>query len=170
MAIAILFSTKYIKKEIKDILLVIIGDGPEKAKLMDLTERINVKENVLFSGRISHKLLPEYYRSCDLFVNPSIEDKTGDTEGLGVSILEAMASKKPAIVSEIGGITSILQHNSALGVPSEKPEILGKKIIEVLEDPSFKDNIGEKALKTVKQHFSWPKLAQRFEEAYTSLL
>ncbi|MFX1514564.1 MAG: glycosyltransferase [Promethearchaeota archaeon] len=158
-----------VHKQIEDVLLLIVNDGPEKGRLLGLTEKLDLKDNVKFCGRVPHTQLPDYYNACDIFVNPSIIDKVGDTEGLGVSILEAMASGKPAVVSKVGGITTILRYKGAVGVPPAKPEVLASKIIELLEDPLQRKHIGDNAVKTIKENFSWPILAQKFEQAYKSL-
>ncbi len=161
---------KAVKEQIKDVKLLIVGGGPEKNRLLGLCDKLDLKENIHFCGRVPSEHLPDYYKACDIFVNPSIMDKAGDTEGLGVSILEAMASGKPVIVSKVGGITTILGYKGSIGVPYGDTDKLSKRVIELLEDPSQRKNISQQAIETIQQHFSWPRLAEKFENAYKSIL
>lgn len=98
----------YLIEAMKDIdaLLVIAGDGPLRNKLEKQAEEI--KGKVKFLGAKTHEELKYIYASADIFVAPSITASDGDQEGLGLVILEAMASGLPVIASDSGGISQMI--------------------------------------------------------------
>lgn len=89
--------------------LIIVGDGPLREKLMQ--QALDLKDRVEFLGAKTHKELPVIYASADIFVAPSVTASDGDKEGLGLVLLEAMASGLPVIGSNSGGIPEIVKNN-----------------------------------------------------------
>ncbi len=150
-----------------DTRLVIVGEGPEKEPLMKLSKELGVGENVIFTGGIPNEKLPSFYGSSDVFVLPSIVDSRGDTEGLGVVLLEAMAAGCPAIASDVGGIPDIIENDkNGFLVQQKSPEQLAEKIIILLENKKLREKFKENGLKTVKEKFDWGVIAERFHETY----
>lgn len=89
-----------------DALLVVVGDGPLREELKAQAEAI--KEKVVFLGAKTHDELRIIYASADIFVCPSVTGKDGAQEGLGLVILEAMASGVPVVASRSGGIVQLI--------------------------------------------------------------
>lgn len=89
-----------------DALLVIVGDGPLRNSLMKQAEESEI--NVKFLSSKTHDELKIIYASADLFVAPSITGHHGNMEGLGLVILEAMASGLPVISNRSGGISELI--------------------------------------------------------------
>ncbi len=143
--------------------LVIGGSGPEEANLRQLVKEQNLNKNIIFTGFISVEDLPTYYASADIFVLPSVETKSGDTEGLGVVLLEAMASGIAVIGSDIGGITDIISHgyNGLLAKPGDSDDI-AEKIIELIADPQKRELIAFHGHNTVVDKFSWDSITEQF--------
>ena len=71
--------------------LVIIGDGPERQRLEEQARRSGLEGRVEVRGRVSDRELRQAYADASVFVLPAIVDTRGDTEGLGVVLLEAMS-------------------------------------------------------------------------------
>ena len=90
-----------------DTVLLVIGEGPEKEKLIKRTYELGLENRIHFHGIVDTTDLPSYYQAADIFVLPSI-NKSGNTEALGVVLLEAMASGCPVIGSSVGGIPDII--------------------------------------------------------------
>lgn len=147
--------------------LIIGGSGPEKDKLEKLSENLGIKDNVIFMGYIENSDLPKYYASSDLFVLPSIETKGGDTEGLGVVLLEAMACGIPVIGSNIGGITDIIKDGGTgfLAQP-ENPDDIAEKIIELLSNGMARQRLSENGLIITQKQFSWDVVTKQFSNIY----
>jgi len=91
-----------------DALLVIVGDGPLRKELEEQARQVG-KDKVCFLGGKTHEELKVIYASADVFVCPSITAKDGDKEGLGLVMLEAMASGLPIVASKSGGITQVIK-------------------------------------------------------------
>lgn len=163
----LIMAMKEVIKEFPRTKLIIGGSGPEKENLEKLSESLDLKENVVFVGYIKNADLPKYYASSDIFVLPSIETKGGDTEGLGVVLLEAMASGIPLIGSNIGGITDIIKNNeTGLLTRPENPEDISDKIVMLLSNKKLRRKFSEEGLRTIKEKFSWDVVTIKFVEFY----
>ncbi len=157
-------------KEI-DALLIIIGDGSERTRLENLARELGVADWVKFTGYIPSQELKDYYENCDIFVLPAIVDKRGDTEGLGVVLLEAMSYKKPVIASRVGGIVDIVKDRETGILVSEKsPEELRDAILLLLKDDNLREAIAERGYKFVQREFSWERITNQLKDLYEDLL
>jgi glycosyltransferase involved in cell wall biosynthesis len=151
--------------------LVVIGEGPERAKLEQVARGAGVAGEVEFRGRVSDEELRRAYAHADVFVLPSILDARQDTEGLGVVLLEAMNYAVPVIASAIGGITDIVQHEaSGLLVPPGDEAALGSALSRVLTDPTFSRRLGEAGRQRLHDAFSWDRIVARVESVYARAL
>ena len=145
--------------------LVVVGDGPEKSNLESLTKKLNLNDNIIFTGKIENKYLPQFYATADLFVGPSIVTKSGDTEGLGVVFLEALASGTCVIGSDVGGIPDIIKHNrTGILVKQKYPRQLAEVIIKLLSNEKLRKNLAINGQKYVRQNYSWELIGKKFNE------
>ncbi len=147
--------------------LVIIGDGPERKGLEDIARELGINNRVIFPGRVSDDQLSRYYKDCSFLVLPAVYDKKGDTEGLGVVLLEAMSYAKPVIASEVGGITDIVKHKfNGLLVPPGDVASLARAIEELIQDKSRYQIMARNAKKTVDERFNWDKIVNSLITLY----
>ncbi len=157
-------------KEYPNAKLTIVGDGPERENLENLANNLNLKENVIFVGRVSKKGLPEYYATADIFIGPSIVTKSGDTEGLGVVFLEAIASGTAVIGSNVGGIPDIIKDRyTGLLVEQKNPKQLAEKITFLLKNPRIRKRLIKNAQKHINKNYSWKTVAAKFEKIYKKI-
>jgi glycosyltransferase involved in cell wall biosynthesis len=147
--------------------LVIIGDGPERGQLEEMVARLGLESRVKFPGKIPDDRLYQYYRSCSFLVLPAVYDKKGDTEGLGVVLLEAMSYAKPVIASNVGGITDIVvDGENGLLVPPANPDVLAKAIIKLARGKELRGKFGKQARKTVDEKFNWDRIIKNLIALY----
>lgn len=142
-------------------LVVIVGDGPERANLETLVGNLRLN-NVKFLGYIgNHNLINLYYRA-DVCVVPSVWD-----EPLGLVVLEAMATKTPVVVTRKGGIPLMVKDglNGFFVRPRNAKEI-AEKVGLLLSNDGLRKKMGERARQTVLERFTWNKIAERFEGMY----
>jgi glycosyltransferase involved in cell wall biosynthesis len=99
---------------------VITGEGDQKESIQLLVAEKGLQEHVEFAGFVSNERLGELYRTADLYVHPSIHDSRGDTEGLGVVLIEALANKRPVIACGVGGIVDVIQDGETGVLVEEK--------------------------------------------------
>ncbi|OAI30333.1 glycosyltransferase family 4 protein [Methylomonas koyamae] len=146
--------------------LWIIGDGTERKKLETLAMGIQTANPIRFWGRIPNQQLPEYYAAADIFIAPSITDKQGDTEGQGVMLLEAMASRLPIITTNVGGISSVIAHGeTGLLINPGKPSEIVAAIEQLLNDKKLRETLGKKAFKAA-QDYDWLTISDKFINLY----
>ena len=87
----------------------VVGDGPMRGALERQAATLGVADRVRFDGSVSTEELVRRFRECDVFVLPAVVDAKGDTEGLGVVLIEALSYGKPVIASAAGGIVDIVR-------------------------------------------------------------
>ncbi|HUZ64446.1 MAG TPA: glycosyltransferase, partial [Acetobacteraceae bacterium] len=83
--------------------LLVVGDGPDRARLEALAASLGVTEHVVFTGLVAEEELVDHYRLGDVFVMPNRELPNGDTEGFGLVFLEANACGLPVLAGCAGG-------------------------------------------------------------------
>jgi len=157
----------YILEKFPKIKLIIGGDGPEREKLENKVNKLKIENNVIFPGFISDEDFPKYMKACDVFVLPSIVDRRGDTEGLGLVLAEAMACGVPVIGTKVGGIPYIIK-NSGGGflVEQKNPKELAEKIIMLLKDEKLRKEMGKIGRKYAKEKFGWGEIAERYYDIF----
>jgi glycosyltransferase involved in cell wall biosynthesis len=122
-----------IKSSLQDPLLVIVGDGPDKNKYIDLVKKLNLEDNVIFTGYKKNPLI--YMKSFDLMVVPSL------SEGFGMVIIEALNVGTPVLGSKIGGIPEVLKYEELLFDLNNKE--LELKILNVFKNKETYEEILE---------------------------
>src|SRR2546422_8117848 len=124
--------------------LEIVGEGPERPGLEALAGRLGVAARVVFRGKIPPDELQASYARAAVCVLPSVLDARGDTEGLGVVLLEAMNHATPVIASRVGGIPDIVEDGvSGLLVPPGDAHALAAAVRRLRDDPDLARRLGE---------------------------
>jgi len=142
-------------------LFLIIGEGPEKMRLLNMVIRLGLRQNVKFEGKVANQHLPSYYQASSLFVLPSKED------GWGSVTVEALASGKPVIVSDACGTKDIVDRaNCGFVFPANRPDILAQKIIYLLDNPKIGGDMGERGKEYVKEALDIHKNVFKYKELY----
>jgi len=152
-------------KEIPNVHYLILGEGPNKAKLKKMTEEMGVDNYVTFLGFIPDSEVPLYYAICDVLVMISREIKEkGDVEGFGIVYLEANAMKKPVVAGKSGGVEDAVENGvNGLLVDPEDVDQIGRAIIRILKDDGLRNELGEKAYQRVKEKFDWKNRRDEFQ-------
>jgi glycosyltransferase involved in cell wall biosynthesis len=147
--------------------LWVIGDGDERLGLEQNARQLGIEKKVHFWGTVSNERLPDFYAAADLFVAPSIEAASGDTEGQGVVILEAFAGRACVLTTRIGGIDEIVRDNvTGALVPPNQPRDLVLAVEKLLDDPDLRARLVGNAFKEVKERYDWKRIAGEFESLY----
>lgn len=151
--------------------VVITGDGDQREILERECRNLQLKDCVKFVGFVSNKQLNEEYARCDVWVNPSIIDDNGDTEGLGVGSIEAYAHRKPVVASAVGGIPDTVKHGkTGLLVPAMDEKSLARAILDLINNPKKARQFGEEGLRFAQEKFNWDHITDQLEDAYYRLL
>ncbi len=146
-----------------NIRLTIVGEGPERSRLENIVQDMNIGERVCFEGRIPHERLPQIYRSHDVFVLPS------ENEGMSNTALEAMASGLALIMPRTGGADELLVDGKN-GVLMESGTTA--QIIMALRryccDPALLKDHGKRS-RQIAEGMSWGSVANRYERVYRAV-
>lgn len=146
--------------------LAIVGDGPERAAL----ER-RAPGAVAFLGTVSHDDLPALYGSADIVVVPAVVAADGDRDGLPNVVLEAMASGRAVVASDVAAIaTAVDDGRTGLLVPPGDPEALAAALARLAAVPTLRAAFGAAARRAVVDRFELGACSERFcdliEESY----
>jgi glycosyltransferase involved in cell wall biosynthesis len=146
----------------------IVGEGDLTGKLKQQAAQY---PHVLFTGKLIAPELAREYREANVFVLPAIVDHKGDTEGLGVVLIEAMESGLPVVASNVGGIPDVVVDNvSGLLVPEKDPKALAEAIKRLAENPQLTAQLLQGARNRIAEHFTWDNITRRQLEIYEQLV
>jgi glycosyltransferase involved in cell wall biosynthesis len=144
-----------------DMQLTIMGEGYQRAECEALVQSFGLSDRVYFTGAQTREQVAEGMRKAKIFVLPSIE------EGLGVVLLEALASGTPIVASKIGGIPDVVDETVGILIPPGEPDELGKAILYVLNlKPDDWNILHNNARKRAEEVFDWARIAQQIVELY----
>ena len=156
-----------LRLEYPEILLRIVGKGPEQKSLMQKVRQLKIDNNVVFSGTVVNHKLPDIYRKADVFVIPSIINENGETEGLGTVTLEAMACGVPVIGTNVGGIPDIIRNRvTGLLVEEKNGQMIADSIVEIMTNKHLRDEMCKNAHLLVDEKFSWDIISKQFIKLY----
>jgi colanic acid/amylovoran biosynthesis glycosyltransferase len=160
-----------IRSEVPDVQLEIVGDGPLRRFLEQLTTELGISQQVRFSGTLSHEEVAVHMKKASIFCLPSVTAEDGDAEGLGNVFLEASASMKPVVGTFHGGIPEAI-HNDYNGflVPERDIDSLGKYLLILLKNRELRQKMGEEGQRLVKMNFDIKKQTQYLEEIYKNII
>jgi glycosyltransferase involved in cell wall biosynthesis len=145
--------------------LVIIGSGPYKKTLKELVVSQNIEDKVKFVSFLPNSEYRELLSKCKVFVFPSL------FEAFGVVVIEAMASSKPVITSNIIGPKDIITQGYD-GFLFEKGNVdeLKKYLELLLENKELRKKIGGSARTTVEERYAFEKVADSYLKLYEKIL
>ncbi|MDA8189531.1 MAG: glycosyltransferase family 4 protein [Dehalococcoidales bacterium] len=155
----------YIKHEIPNARLIVAGGYGEedKEQYESFAQRTGLAD-IVFAGFVPSELLPRYYKSSTLFCAPS----TGG-ESFGIILLEAMATGKPIVASDIEGYRGLLQHGvEGLLVPPKDETALAVAIVRLLADRELREKMAEGGRRKALD-YSWSKVARQVLKYYYDL-
>ena len=151
-------------KKFPNIQYVIAGPHRKKDTYLDelklLAKELSVENHIVFVDYIPDSDLNEIYSRSQVYVMVSrTYNDIGDSEGFGITFLEANACGCPVIGSTEGGIPDAVENNkNGLLVPADDIKSLTKAIEKFLEDQSFRRKIIDKGIERVNNDFTWEKL------------
>ena len=151
----------------------IVGEGDLTEELKAQAAQLEGDKNaasIVFTGKLVAPELAREYREANVFVLPAIVDHKGDTEGLGVVLIEAMELGLPIIASDVGGIPDVVVNNeSGILVPEKDPVALADAIKRIESDPQYTESLLEGARNRIAEHFTWDNITRRQIEIYEQL-
>ena len=162
----LLNAMKILTDEMDDIRLIILGEGEMFLLLRTQAKSLDLENRVSFMGYVPSQQLPKFYGMTDVFVLPSIT-----AEAFGIVLLEAMASGKPVVATNVGGIPEVVESsNCGILVDPWDEYALAEAIFSLLEDESLRNELGRNGRKAVENRYSWDIIAEKIERVYQEIV
>jgi glycosyltransferase-like protein len=166
----LLFAMKKVLQEFPNARVIVVGKNAfssipgERAFFDVLLKRLDLEDHVDFEFHVSEENIPKYYAACDVYVLPSM------MEGWGLSIMEAMATKKPVVATRVGGIPELVEErrNGLLCQPQDVTS-LADSIFYLLKNMEIAQKMGEEGLSTARS-YSWETTAKKVKQIYENIL
>jgi glycosyltransferase involved in cell wall biosynthesis len=142
-----------------EVMLTLVGDGPEKAGLQDTAKRLGLGEQVRFVGPQAQAALPEYFQRAALLILPSRR------EGFGLVLIEALGCGCPVLAADLPAMRELLDGGCGgrLFRPGD-PDQLARAAIELLADPTAAAALARNGRARVLERYDWRVIARRYGE------
>ena len=155
-------ASKILREHTDKIKVIIVGEGPLRLELNKQARELKVEDVVYFLG--FREDIPKILSSLDLFVLSSY------LEGLGSSLLDAMACRLPVVATRTGGIPEVVIHRkTGLLVSPRSPSSLAKAILKLYKDRALASRLGQRGYEFVRQKFSAEAMAEKIISLYERL-
>lgn len=146
--------------------LIVGGNRRELAPIRQLADRLALREEdtVIFFGPMPHSELPKAYAASDLVIMPS------DYESFGMVALEGLASGRPVIATQVGGLAHLIEDgHTGSHIPTREPEVLADRIIHLLSNDETAAAMGRNAAISA-QRYSWQRIGDELLAIFQRLL
>ena len=175
-------AAKHLPRDKFEIRIVGVGDLTEQLKAQaEAMQSVILSESegscqgnqpadIIFTGKLSPEDLANEYKTANVFVLPAIVDHKGDTEGLGVVLIEAMELGLPIVASNVGGIPDVVvDGKSGILVPEKDPVALADAFKRLEADATLIQKLLAGARKRIEECFTWDGIIERQIEVYKRL-
>jgi sugar transferase (PEP-CTERM/EpsH1 system associated) len=143
--------------------LLVVGDGPLKQNLVDLAESLGISEIVVFAG--FQQNIPDLMRAMDIFVLSSI------SEGISLTLIEAMACELPVVATAVGGNPEVVVEGlSGFLVPAKNHAAMAEQILQLLNNPELRQKFGKFGRQYAIDHFSISRAGKQYSLVYQTVL
>ena len=157
--------------EVPEAKLLIVGHGELERELKEQVKQLNLQDAICFAGGVPYDQLPPYYASADVFIGPSIQVAGGDTEGFGLTFVEASMSGCLVIGTKTGGIEDIIDDGrTGFLVFPKNSLMLAEKILYIINNINdffwIKDNGRFDGIKK----YDWPVIVNDYLKLFKNLI
>jgi 1,2-diacylglycerol 3-alpha-glucosyltransferase len=146
----------------KNLVFVMIGDGPLKEKLERMVKDSDLSGNFYFTGEVSREKVLGYLEQADIFALPSIN------EAFGISILEAMSKKVPIVAMNNSGVSDIIK-NGVNGYLADTLSEFSSFLENLIDTPTLRTSFAREALKGLP-NYDWNRICEQTSRVYTSVI
>lgn len=158
-------SLPLIIEKIPSVVLLIIGDGPDKKYFKDLAINLGIEDKVIFTGYVDDVF--KYYKYMDIFVFPTV----WDLEGFGLVMVEAMSQKIPVIASNLGPVPEIIDNGkTGILVQPKNAEAIAETVIELANNKEKRKILGENGYKKAIGCYDIKNISRQFSNVFYEVL
>ena len=144
-----------VRREVPAVRLRVIGEGPARAEIEALVRSLCLEACVELVGERPAEAVRDELRRATVFALPS------RSEGMPISLIEAMATGCPAVATRVGGVPGVLADGAGLLVEPEDPDALAEALIHLLTDPQARREYADRA-RARAQGYAWAASADAY--------
>jgi glycosyltransferase involved in cell wall biosynthesis len=145
--------------------LVLVGDGPLRAQIVQLAKSLGIDSNLILTGRLDAAGVLKWLHASDVFTMVSA------VEGLPCSLIEAMSTGLPALVSEIPAHTQLVDTEiHGLVTPMGNLEAIARGLIRLLDDSEMRARMGAAARRRILDQYATPRVVSCYETLFREVL
>ena len=153
-----------------DVRVLLVGGGPDEARLKSMASDLGLGDKIVFTGRVPHSAVHDYYNLIDIFVYPRYSMRLTELV-TPLKPLEAMAQGRLVVASDVGGHRELIQDGiTGILFKSGNLEDLARKIARLLDEPGRWEVFRRAARRFVETERTWPASVARYENVYDRLL
>ena len=157
-----LVKNKYPDKPLK---LLIVGKGTQREFLENKVKTLGIENDTVFTGYVDHNNVQDYHSMIDIYVAMSL------TESFGVAVLEASACGRPVVVSNVGGLPEVVEHEkTGLIVEKENPEKLADALDKLICNPELMIGMGNEGRNKVIKEYNWKESVKKMISIYETIV
>ena len=150
--------------------LRIVGEGPERDHLSHMITANGLTGRVTLHGGMTHAELPAAYREAHVVVVPSVQDQSGDRDGLPNVVLEAMACGRPVVASDISAIGDAVAHGeTGILVPPGDPVALASALEQLCPQTALRERLSRNGRERVERDYEVGRCTERFQQLLESV-
>jgi glycosyltransferase involved in cell wall biosynthesis len=152
-----------IQKKLDKVMLLIVGDGPEREKLQSLVDGYGINDKVIFTGY--RKNVYDYMNIFNCFILPSVR------EGLPIAVLEAMAMRKPVITTPVAGLKKLIKNGfNGIMLEQRTKEKLYEAMVDINVNRDLGNSISENAYNYLYEHYHIDRYVRNVENLYRHVI
>lgn len=152
-----------------NIRVLLVGGGPQELGLKALVEQLDIREQVIFTGRVPHEQVQRYYNLIDVLVYPRLRMRLTDLV-TPLKPLEAMAQGRLLAASNVGGHRELIEDGKT-GVlfDADNPQALAEKVLLLIATPDSWPALRTAARRFVETERNWPRSVANYDSIYNTL-
>lgn len=150
--------------------LLLVGGGPQEALIKQKTQELGLQQQVIFTGRVPHDQVQDYYNQVDIFVYPRLSMRLTDLV-TPLKPLEAMAQGRLVIASDVGGHRELIEHQrNGYLFKANDADALAAKVLSLLDQPQQWEKLREAGRLYVEETRNWTKSVDNYKNIYSQLI
>jgi len=150
--------------------LTVVGAGPEAPHLEQLAAELSLASAVSFLGAIEHSALPAIYRKAAIAIFPYVPTRSGDQEGFGLVMVEALGCGCAVIATAMDTTRDVLiDGTTGLAVPPKNPGAIADAVLRLMDEPTQARRLSAQGRRHVQAHFGWLPVARGYRSILFSM-
>nr|WP_305908394.1 TIGR04063 family PEP-CTERM/XrtA system glycosyltransferase [Methylomarinum sp. Ch1-1]MDP4521222.1 glycosyltransferase, exosortase A system-associated [Methylomarinum sp. Ch1-1] len=156
--------------ESPNVCLLLVGGGPQETLIREKTAQLGLEKQVIFTGRVPHDRVQDYYNQVDIFVYPRLSMRLTDLV-TPLKPLEAMAQGRLVVASDVGGHKELIKHeqNGCL-FKAGNVDSLTQELIKLLQNRNVWETLQRNGRNFVEQERNWQKSVGYYQHVYPKLI